>query len=69
MNIDRQVLLRMLRGGLLACVVPFAFDVCASIYSGRIGIYAPPFFYPIFFVLGVGFVIEDIRKKRPDSGS
>jgi hypothetical protein len=68
MNIDRHVLTRMLRGGLLLCLGPLAFDVCASIYAGRIGLYAP-FLYPMFFVLGVGFVIEEIRKKRRDGGA
>jgi hypothetical protein len=29
------------------------------------GFYAP-FLCPIFFALGVGFVIEDMRKKRKD---
>jgi hypothetical protein len=66
MNINRHMLLRMFRGGLLACMGPLAFDVCASVYAGRIGMYAPPFLYPIFFVLGVVFVIEDVRKKRGD---
>ena len=54
-----RLLLQMLTGGLLACVGPLTFDVCASIYAGRIHRYAPPFFYPIFLSRGQENVKSD----------
>lgn len=58
-----QSIPRMLRAGVIMSAGPLVFDICASIYAGRIGIYAP-FLYPMFFALGVGFVIDDVLKAR-----
>jgi len=65
MNQNAHLLWRVLRGGLLLCAGPLAFDLCASLYAGRIGVYAP-FLYPMFFALGVLFVIDDMRRKRKE---
>lgn len=69
MHIDNQLILRMLRAGALMCVGPLAFDACASIYAHRIGMYAPPFLYAMFFALGVGLVLENARKETKNGDS
>lgn len=60
---------RLVRGGVLACLVPLSFDAIMSLISHHVGSYAPPFLYPIFFVLGAVFAFEALRKSgRDDQG-
>ncbi len=49
--------------GLRACLIALAYDAFLSVYSGRLGFYAP-FLYPICFFLGAVIELQSIRKRK-----
>ena len=68
MNVDGQILYKLIRGGVLACAVPLSFDAIMSLLAHKMGSYSPPFLYPIFFVLGVAFAMQELRRHRVKNG-
>lgn len=56
--------LKILKAGLLACLLPLIFDIALSMYAGSIRGYAPPYLYPAFFIIGAVLSIDGLRKER-----
>jgi hypothetical protein len=57
---EQSLLLLIFSKSARALVIPVAFDVVLSIYTGKVGLYAP-FLYPMFLIFGV---IEALYRWR-----
>ncbi|HVY90717.1 MAG TPA: hypothetical protein VG942_17760 [Hyphomonadaceae bacterium] len=54
-------------GLILGSAVPLVFVLAASALYFKFAWYAPPFFYPLFFVVGAGGKWIDLKKRpRPE---
>ena len=60
------LLFLMLRGGLLALMVPLSFDAILSLLTQNLGSYSPPIFYPVLFLLGAVSAYSGQRSKESE---
>lgn len=60
-----SALLVVTSGGIRSCIVPLSFDAIMSLLAQQIGSYAPPFLYPMFFLIGAGAAYKRFRNERP----